>query len=91
MPIHVAKDLHNDSCGTGMIFARVVPPKGVHPYAVKNLAADIGLLGLPEIILKSDGALAIVALKDSAKMERSERIVFESSLVVESKSSGAIE
>ena len=55
-----------------MLFARVVPSKGVQSYAVKSLASDIALLGHPEIILKSDGEPAIVALKEVAKVESSE-------------------
>ena len=55
MPILVARDLLDSERGTGMIFARVVPQKGVHAYAVKNLAADIALLGHSELVLKSDG------------------------------------
>ena len=91
MPILVAKDLLDGEHGTGMMFARVVPQKGVHAYAVKNLAADIALLGHPEIVLKSDGEPSIVALKEAVKMERPERIVLESSPVGESKSNGAAE
>ena len=91
MPILVAKDLTDSSAGTGMIFARVVPNKGVQPYAVKNLSADIKLLGHPELVLKSDGEPSIVALKEAVKMERPERIVLESSPVKESKSNGAAE
>ena len=78
MPILVARDLIDGGHGTGMIFARVVPNKGVQPYAVKNLAADIALLGHPEIVLKSDGEPSIVALKEAVKMERPERIAIES-------------
>ena len=37
MPIIVAKDLLDNKHGTGMIFARVVPQKGVNAYAVKTL------------------------------------------------------
>ena len=74
-----------------MIFARVVPQKGVHPYAVKNTAADIALLGHPEIVFKSDAEPSIVALKEAVKMERHERIVMENSPVHESKSNGVIE
>ena len=84
MPIIVAKDLLDNKHGTGMIFARVVPQKVVNAYAVKNLASDIALLGHPEIVLKSDGEVSIVALKEAVKMERSERIVLESSPVAES-------
>ena len=29
MPILVMRDIHSDDCGTGMIFARVVPREGM--------------------------------------------------------------
>ena len=57
------RDLLDAEKGTGMLFARVVPNKGFHPYAVKNLAADIALLGHNELVLKSDGESSIVAWK----------------------------
>ena len=63
MPILVVKDEPKEGTGTGMVFAYVVPQKGVQPYAVKKLAETIGQLGHPEIVLKSDGEPAIVALK----------------------------
>ena len=91
MPIMVVKDVHTGYCGTGMVFARVVPRKGPHPYAVKRLANDIGLLGHSELVLKSDGEPAIVALKEAAKRERHERIVLEEPPVHESQSNGAAE
>ena len=48
-------------------------------------------LGHQELILRSDGEPAIVALKEATKNERNERIVIESSPVKESRSNGAIE
>ena len=91
MPILVSKDIVNGNCGTGMISARIVPQKGVHAYAVKQLSQDIGNLGHPSLIFKSDGEPALVALKNAVKDERSERIILEVSPVKESKSNGAIE
>ena len=75
MPILVVKDIDDGHRGTGMMFAMVVPSKGVQSYAVKTLADIIGQLGHHEVILKSDGEPAIVALKEAAKRERKERIV----------------
>ena len=72
MPILVIKDLKQTSAGAGVIFAQVVPQKGVQPYAVKTLAGAVAQLGHREIVLKSDGEPAIVALKEAAKRERSE-------------------
>ena len=74
-----------------MIFARVVPHKGANAYAVKSLAKDIGMLAHPEIVLKSDGEPAIVALKQAACRERHERIILEESPVHDSKANGGIE
>ena len=91
MPILVVKDVNDGHRGTGMMFAMVVPSKGVQSYAVKALADIIGQLGHHEVVLKSDGEPAIVALKEAAKRERKERIVIESSPVKESKSNGAVE
>ena len=91
MPILVVKDEPKEGTGTGMVFAYAVPQKGVQPYAVKKLAETIGQLGHPEIVLKSDGEPAIVALKEAAKRERAERIVTEETPVKESKSNGGIE
>ena len=91
MPILVVRDLDDGHRGTGMMFAMVVPSKGVQSYVVKTLADIIGQLGHQEVVLKSDGEPSIVALKEAAKRERKERIVIESSPVKESKSNGAIE
>ena len=91
MPILVMKDIKQDETGPGMLFAQVVPAKGVQPYAVKALAGVVAQLGHQEVILKSDGEPAIVALKEAAKRERMERIVLETSPVKDSKSNGAIE
>ena len=55
---------------------------------MKSLAADVALLGHPELIMKSDGEPAIVALKEAVRMERHERIILESSPVKESKPNG---
>ena len=91
VPILVIKDIKQNNTGTGMIFAQVVPQKGVQPFAVKTLAGAVAQLGHQELIMKSDGEPAIIALKEAAKNERSERIVIESSPVKEFKPNGAIE
>ena len=84
MPILVAHDKHHDECG--MLFACVVPQKGVIQYAVKSLSNFVALLGYNQFVFRSDGELAIVALKQVVRAERPERIVLEESLVRESKS-----
>ena len=91
VPILVARDVLNGNQGTGMIFAHVVPKKGVQPYAVKAFANDVALLGHPELIIKSDGEPSIEALTEAVKNERAERIVLEQSPVHESKSNGRAE
>ena len=53
MPILVARDLNLGGVGTGMVFARVVPSKGVQAYAVKSLAADVTSLGYNEFVFKT--------------------------------------
>ena len=45
MPILVIKDQAKEGICTGMVFAYVVPQKGVQPYAVKKLAETVGQLG----------------------------------------------
>ena len=91
MPILVTCDLVTARGGTGNIMARVVPAKGVNEYAVQAAANELTYLGHKELILKSDGEPAIVALKEAIKSERKERIIFETSPVAESKSNGAAE
>ena len=91
MPILVVKDSRGVDCGTGMTFARVVPRKGAHQYAIKRLAGDIELLGYSELVLKSDGEPAITALKEAVKRERGERIVLEAPPVYESRANGVVE
>ena len=91
MPTLVVKDVLSPHCGTGMLFAHVVPHKGANSYAINILSKDIAILGHPELILKSDNEPAIIALKEATKRERSERIVFESPPVKESQANGAIE
>ena len=91
MPILVACDLVTARGGTGNIFARVVPAKGVNEYAVQALSGELTYLGHKEIILKSDGEPSILALKEAVRSEKKERIIMEKSPVAESKSNGAAE
>ena len=62
MPILVARDADNCDAGTGMLFARVVPAKGVNPYAVKAFANDVAMLGHPQLVIKCDQESPIAAL-----------------------------
>ena len=63
MPIMVTKDLLNCGTGTGMMSASVIVQKGVCAQATKRLSNEIGKLGHSELVLKSDGEPAMVALK----------------------------
>ena len=81
MPIIVYKDMTTSRGGTGMVFARVVPNKGKNPYSVKSLVSDLKALGRKDMVLKSDGEPARVAVKEAAKAEMDERVVLEHSPV----------
>ena len=50
---------------SGTIFAHVVLEKGANSYAIKRLAGELGRLGYPKIILKSDQEPSIRALKEA--------------------------
>ena len=91
MLVLVARDIHRGTCGAGMVFARIVPQKGVDAYAAKSLASDIAMLGYNEVVLKSDNEPSIMALKAAVKAERIERIIMEQSLVEDSRANGSIE
>ena len=82
--IHAANVPRHGVCTRG-------PSEGANAYAVKRLANDIGMLAHPEIILKSDGEPAIIALIQAVQRERHERIVMEESPVHDSTANGGIE
>ena len=65
MPILVTKDSR-----TKMVFARVLPRKGLDEYAVGALKRIVEQLGYKKIILKSDNEPAILALKEAVRRER---------------------
>ena len=77
MPILVTCDLVTAKGGMGNSMACVVPAKGFNEYAVQALAGEVVYLGHKELILKSDGEPATVALKEAVKSERKERIIVE--------------
>ncbi len=60
MPILVLNDRTS-----GMMYASVVPRKGVDSYAVKRVARLLTMLGYRRIIFKSDNEPAILALQDA--------------------------
>ena len=86
MPMLVTKDKR-----TKMIWARVVPAKGVNAHAVKQLAKQITLLGYKKIVFKSDGEPAIKALKEAVRCEISADVIPEESPVGDHSANGDIE
>ena len=76
---------------TGIRKARVVPKKGVHPYAVDRIKRDIEQFGHKEIIFKSDQENSIKALKQAVKESTEVRIKMEESPVAEHQSNGSVE
>ena len=86
MPMLVTKDKK-----TKMIWARVVPAKGVQAHAVKALAKQIALLGYKRILLKSDGEAAIKALKEAVRNEVSAEVTPEESPVGDHAANGDVE
>ena len=86
MPILVVKD--RDS---GWISARVVPKKGKHVYAIKEMSKLIDWMGYRRIIIKTDQEPAIMDLKECVKNERPEEIMFEESPAYDSRANGEVE
>ena len=76
---------------TGMMFARVVPNKGVDEYAVKRLRRDLNMLGHRRIVLRSDEESNIVALGTAVKREAEIDIVSEQTAVGDHQANGNIE
>ena len=86
MPIIVIKDSESKTQ-----LARVVPKKGVDPYAVDRIKRDIDQFGYKTIILKSDQENSIKALKQAIKDSSSVELRMEESPVGEHQSNGSIE
>ena len=63
-----------------MTFSSVVVKKGVHAYSIVRASNDITLLGHQKVIIKTDNEPSILALKESIKVEASQRIQVEDSL-----------
>ena len=73
------------------VFADVVPHKGVHNFATKQILEDIDTTGLTGIIFKNDNELALVAVRNEVKANRSRKTVPENSMRGQSRSNGFIE
>ena len=86
MPTLVIKDSQSK-----MMFARVVPEKGVYPYAVVRLAADIRSLGYRKLIIKSDNEASIKALKEAARNELEAEVIMEEAAVGDHAGNGVAE
>ena len=86
MPIIMMKDSESK-----MKLARVVPKKGVDPYAVDRIKRDIEQMGYKNIIFKSDQENSIKALKQAVRDTTSVEILMEESPVGEHQANGSIE
>ena len=64
MPMIVIKDDRSK-----MVFARVVPQKGVEPCAVGSTVRTLEQLGYKKVIFKSDTEPALLALKEAVRKE----------------------
>ena len=70
------------------VFANVVSQKGVHDFVTKQILEDIDTTGFTDIIFKTDNELAIVAVRNEVKQNRSHRTVPENSIRGQSRSKG---
>ena len=87
LAVAIAKDV-----GTKMLFARVVPKKGVTVnHGVTQLMKDIDRLGHKKLCLKSDGEPAPVAIQEEERKQRIDETLLENSLVGDSRSNGIAE
>ena len=86
MPIVVVKD------GTGkMTFARVVPQKGVEPYAVGSIVETLEQLGYKTVVLRSDNEPALLALKVAVRKEIEVELIKEEVPVGDYQANGLVE
>ena len=74
-----------------MIFARVVPSKGVQTYAVKRFSYDLGALGHAKVITKSDGEPAIRSLQAAVKSARTAATHTQNSPARDAQANGVAE
>ena len=86
MPILVARDSR-----TKMVFARVVPRKGLDEYAVGAMKRIVEQLGYKRIIMKSDNEPAILLLKDLVRKETDVEVVMEEVPVGDHAANGSVE
>ena len=86
MPIVVMKDKE-----LKMKYARVVPKKGVDPYAVDRIKRDLEQLGHKKVTFKSDQENSTKALKQAVKTATDMEIITEESPVGEHQANGDVE
>ena len=87
LAVQIAKDV-----GTKMLFAHVVPKKGVMVnHGVTQLMKDIDRVGHKKLCLKSDGERALVAIQEELRKQRIDETLSENSLVGDSRSNGIAE
>jgi len=87
LPVQVMKSLNN-----GMIFAHVVPRKGLcDDHGVQEIIEDLEKIGLKKIILKSDGEAALKHIQEEVRRRRTDETILENSPVGDSRSNGHAE
>ena len=74
-----------------MIWAHVVPSNGRDKYAIERIIKDLYMLGHKQLVLKSDGEHAIVALKKAVTYQSVLDILLEESPVGEHQSNGFVD
>ena len=73
LAVQIAKDV-----GTKMLFAHVVPKKGVMVnHGVTQLVKDIDRFGHKKLCLKSDGEPALVAIQEEVRRQRIDETLFK--------------
>ena len=74
------------------VFARVMPRKGAHPYAIRRVGQDLTkILGYNRVHIKSDQERAVKKIKAQVRTEYMIEIPQEESRVGDSRSNGRIE
>ena len=74
-----------------VIFAHMLPRKGLDEHVVARVAQDLKSLGYKMIILKSDQEPALLALKDEVRRGLAHDVMTEASPAGESQRNGRVE
>ena len=86
MPILVAKGSES-----GWVTARVIPKKGKHVHAIKEMGKMLDWMGYKRAVIKTDQEPSIMEVKECIKAERQEEILGEESAVHDSRSNAEAE